>query len=634
MKAWTRGLAILAGLAALAPHGGRAGAPGLPPAIEDVATLEAFLDGAIGEHRARAGTPGVVVVVVKDGKVLVAKGYGHADLERRREVDPATTVWRVGSIAKVVTATAVWQQIEAGRLGLEDDVNRHLDGWRVEDAFGVPVTLGSLLTHTSGFDLALEAIAARPGEAPEPLGAWLRRTMPRRVRPPGEVFQYSNHGTALAAHLVERVTGMAFEDYVRERIFAPLGMRSASLSHRPEHEGVLALGYAWDYLAGHPVALPRYEFQFGPAAGLRATALDMVPFLRAHLEGGAVDGARILRPETLAEMHRVRFAHHPELPGLAAGLFAGPRGLGHAGGSLPHLSSLVLLPRAGVGIFFSSNALSGAGLFATLQDQLLQRYYPRPEAVPWGELPAPDGALARFEGRYRYVQLPAAGPARLAAALLPIFPEVTVAQVAPGVLAIRHGLRRVDLRVRQTGPLVFAREDGEGVVAFHEVDGEVRRLCLRAFLPLALERIAWWEGRSLALACLLAFGAGFAWLGLGRPVWWAWGRVRGAPPWPGGIAYTIQGAAGLAFLGLLATPLAAVFPLVAGLPALVVGRPALLAGLIVGGRVGAGLALLGPIVARRAVRDPDMASGSRAGLVAGAAGLLGFLPWARYWGLL
>src|SRR6266481_1569214 len=118
----------------------------------DAAEVESFLDGLLGGLMDNYHTPGAVAVVVKDGAVFFAKGYGVADVETRRPVDPNRTQFRVASVSKLFTATSVMQLVETGKLDLHADVNQYLQGFTLDPAFAKPVTLANLLTHTGGFD--------------------------------------------------------------------------------------------------------------------------------------------------------------------------------------------------------------------------------------------------------------------------------------------------------------------------------------------------------------------------------------------------------------------------------------------------------------------------------------------------
>ncbi len=146
-------------------------AEGQPPALADLDDLAAFLDGFIAEGLDTYRLPGVTVAVVADGATIFARGYGYADLEQGIAVDPETTLFDVGSVAKLFTFTAVMQLVEDGRLDLHADVNRYLTHFQVEGAYPEPVTAAHLLTHTAGFDERDIGAAARSPEEVLPVCA-------------------------------------------------------------------------------------------------------------------------------------------------------------------------------------------------------------------------------------------------------------------------------------------------------------------------------------------------------------------------------------------------------------------------------------------------------------------------------
>ena len=117
----------------------------------DPAELEAFLDELLAKDMEEYHIAGAAVSVVKDGKLFFAKGYGYADLEKGIPVDPEQTIFRIGSIGKMFTWTAVMQLVEQGKLDLDADVNTYLD-FRIPDTYPQPITLKHLMTHTSGFE--------------------------------------------------------------------------------------------------------------------------------------------------------------------------------------------------------------------------------------------------------------------------------------------------------------------------------------------------------------------------------------------------------------------------------------------------------------------------------------------------
>ena len=204
------------------PQGGHA-----LTAVDANAWLDGFMPIAIG----KANIPGAVVVVVKDGQLLTSRGYGFANVAKQARVDPATTMFRPGSISKLFTWTAVMQQVQAGKLNLDEDVNKYID-FRIPPRDGKPITLRNIMTHTSGFEEQVKNIIFKDEKKLVPLGEHLSNWVPKRVYAPGSTPAYSNYATALAGYIVQRVSGEEFGAYIDRHIFAPLGMQHATF-HQP-----------------------------------------------------------------------------------------------------------------------------------------------------------------------------------------------------------------------------------------------------------------------------------------------------------------------------------------------------------------------------------------------------------------
>ena len=186
--------------------------------------VEAFADEFFTRAMREHHIPGVSLVVVNDGVIQIAKGYGFANRETQTPIDPYETVMRIGSISKLFAATAVMQLVEQGTLDLHQDINQYLQGSQfiVDNSYSEPVTLAHLLTHTSGFGETWQS-STNQEDYPS-LGEYLAGNMPDRLAPPGAEWRYSGHGMALAAYVVEVVSGEPFDQYVQTHILQPLQM--------------------------------------------------------------------------------------------------------------------------------------------------------------------------------------------------------------------------------------------------------------------------------------------------------------------------------------------------------------------------------------------------------------------------
>ena len=367
-------------------------------------TLERFLDSLLVAKMDTLRIPGLVISVVQGEDVLLEKGYGFADLETKRPMSPDETVVRIGSIGKVFTATAVMQLVEQGELGLDDDVNQHLRGFQLDAAFPEPVRVKHLLTHTGGFDDDYIKQALSPTDV-VPLGRYLAARMPPRVMPAGEFYSYSNHGIALAGYLVEAVSGIPYDQYVREHILQPLEMHR---THYGPHADT-ATGYLYEDGTYNPQ--PYLYINDGPAGAWDATANDMGHFMISHLQLGRFNEARILKESSAHAMQQQQFTNDPRFPGIIGFAFIlrdrrGQRLVSHSGFLPGHYACMTLIPEEGLGLFFAFNKMSLTGLEGLklrrpLVNAFLERYFPTEERALPQAPPGFDQRADRYTGYYR-----------------------------------------------------------------------------------------------------------------------------------------------------------------------------------------------------------------------------------------
>ena len=536
------GLVLLAVLAA-APK-----AAALGP--EDEARLDGLFAGLMETHH----IPGAVLMVVEDGRVVMSKGYGVADLETRSPIDPQATLFRVASISKLFVATAVMQQVELGRLDLDADVNGYLESFQLEPTYDQPVTLRHLLTHTGGFDDRFLRTAEPLERTPTPLGEYLARDMPPRVMPPGKTISYSNHGYALAGYLVERVSGVPFAEYVRREILMPLGMDRSSFGIPTPLPATLARPYVWR--AGRHVELGYDRLLDFPAGDLVTCGADLARFLLAHLDGGRFGTARILPEARIEEMHQQQVTMAEGLAGWSLGFSVVDRpplpARAHGGSWRGFGSHAVIVPERNLGWFVSTNHDFHPAFFDALRRGLWEALVPGPRPEP--PLPSPDFAerAGDYVGSYVANRRVRSTVLKLGELLFEM--HLSLDETGALVLAAAGGGGE-PLRLVETGPDRFVAAQGWPRAAFaRDADGRVTQLFVESRV---LDRLpAWRSPRNQVLIALVA-----ALLFLSTLLGWGLGAVAralaGGEPSPVRLRSRVLGSVAsailLVFLALVAT---------------------------------------------------------------------------------
>jgi CubicO group peptidase (beta-lactamase class C family)/beta-lactamase regulating signal transducer with metallopeptidase domain len=363
------------------------------------AALDSLLRPVIIDHMADRYIAGSAVAVVHDGEVVYRAGFGRREVFSEDPVDVDRTIWRIGSITKVLTGLAVLQLVDEGRVDLDRDVNEYFERPIVPEDRPQPVLVRHLLTHTAGFDqVGLGRQVDRP-EAVRPLEDFLREYL-ARVRDPGVLSTYDTYGITLAGLLVEEVSGLPYEEYLRRRIFEPLEMHRSGIAVPPALAGDVAVGYSF---AGHWEA-ERWEYMnTDPASTVNASAPDMANLAIMLLNEGSFRGERVLHERSARAMLTTQFTNHPDQPGYSFTLWE-DRGYGvpafsHGGSMTGYATFLYLVPDHDLGIFVAYNQESGS-LADRVVGTVVDALFPgRPPPAP--RRPVADGIdPARFEGTY------------------------------------------------------------------------------------------------------------------------------------------------------------------------------------------------------------------------------------------
>jgi CubicO group peptidase (beta-lactamase class C family) len=479
-----------------------AAAPPIAAHALEKADLEAFFDGIVPLQLERSDVAGATVLVMKDGKDLLRKGYGFSDVAKKKPVDPETTMFRLASISKLFTWISVMQLAEQGKLDIDADVNKYLD-FQIAPAFGKPVTLRNLMTHTGGFEEEIRDILQTDPKQASPLRDFLVTNQPQRIFPPGEVPAYSNYGVGLGGYIVERVSGEPFEQYVAEHIFQPLGMKHSSFK-QPLAEDLLPFpsdGYR------NNTEKPAVGFEIfnpAPAGGVSSTASDMGRFAQALLNGGEWEGHRILKTETLAAMWTKQFSASDALPAMCMGFYQtwrnGLRFVGHGGDLIAFHSLFLLEPKEKLVIFISYNSAGSASKTRTeILTAFADRYYPYTGKPEFQKLSVGD--LKAIAGTYQSTRRSESNKLKIGSLLEQS--EATVDK--DGVLKV-DDFKDLRGHVRQWKPigkdLWQETEDQGRMLAIRDRSGKIARLAI-VFPGVQFERVPWYENSQTILPILI-----------------------------------------------------------------------------------------------------------------------------------
>ncbi len=425
--------------------------------------LETFLNELVPNQLETNHIPGASVAVVKDGQLLFAKGYGYADLENQIPVVADTTLFRIGSVAKLFTWTAVMQLVEQGKLNLDTDVNAYLETFQIPDTFPDAITLRHLLTHTAGFEDDLFGVLARNPEDLVPLSEFVSKHIPARVYPPGTVTAYSNYGVTLAGYIIEQTVGVPFEEYVNSKIFQPLGMTHTTFSQP------LPSNLATNSAKGYTFSKADFQesnfeyYQITPAGSASATVTDMSRFMLAFLQGGEVDRNRILETSTVNTMLTRQFGNDEHLSGFGFGFyempFAGYHVWGHKGETDFFRTLLVLLPEKNLGIYVAYNAAGGGVASHALVAAVLEHFFPKPVDIP---SVATSSNLRHLTGLYIPTRSPQTTLQKLTQLFMPLYQPISVKTLEPGVLELTLPSNpAAPSRWLEVEENVFQRDDGK-----------------------------------------------------------------------------------------------------------------------------------------------------------------------------
>lgn len=339
---------------------------------------------------------------------MVKEGFGYADKAAKTKVDPDQTVFRMASVSKTFNAVAAMQLVEQGKVDLKADFQTYTGKLDFDNPFGVPVTVADLLTHTTGFRIQdpLPEDINQDFTTKVSIEDYVVKHMPPVVRKPGTSYMYDNFASMLLGLVVEKASGMPYEEYMEKHVFGPLNMDSSGFLLEGKLKDNLATAYdatgkALDLYTLTPTVMPQ--------GGMLSTGDDIAKFMTAFLDGGAAGTNRILKADTVQSMEEYRSSIHPLLPNTTYGFEAAfqlpgagssPKIITKAGDLIGFSTYMVLIPEQNTGVFIAYNQQSA--LREQFYPAFIQNFFPQYAAPVKLDAykPMSAEALKAFTGYY------------------------------------------------------------------------------------------------------------------------------------------------------------------------------------------------------------------------------------------
>ena len=354
---------------------------------------------------AYAGQPGLSIAIVHDQEVVWTAGFGRASLERGQPATP-DTLYRIASITKLFTSTAILQLRDAGRLQLDDPIVMHLPWFSIGQPHAdAPVmTIRHLITHTAGLPREAGFPYWTDGDFPTIERVRERLPQQRASLPTETEWKYSNLGMTVAGEVVTAASGWPYADYVAQHVLEPLGMKRTFVTTPPADHPDLAAGYERRLPGGTRASAPHTDGRgITAAAGMTTCVTDLARFAMLQFRDGAAGGAQILKSSTLREMQRPHWVEPDWTAGWGLGFRIqrqnGKTYVGHGGALRGYRTQLQLCPAERIGVIVLTNADDGEPVkyadkaFAWVAPAIVKTTTPAPPAAPAG--------WERYAGRYR-----------------------------------------------------------------------------------------------------------------------------------------------------------------------------------------------------------------------------------------
>lgn len=435
--------------------------------------IKEFIDNYFKDKMEKYSVPGAGVVIVKNNREVLKKGYGYSNLEEKVKVNPDKTTFPACSVSKLFTAIAIMQLYEEGKIDLDRNINDYINPYKVINNYNENVTCRNLLTHSSGVDEASELNGnTRDANLIKSQEYYMESHTPIVVRKPNTVSRYSNEGYNLLGYIVEKVSGVSYEEYIKENILKPLNMNN-SLVRLKNNNTAIGYNYSDNNYSKVPLA---YQYTSG-SSGIISTVSDMENFIIANLNNGKFKNSSILNEETSALMKDKQFSNDENLPGMGFGFIRSNRNgqeiIKHEGGLPGYTTTLFLIPKESLGIYVATNSLNP--LPFNFEEEFLNYFYPQSENAFNTTIKNLNKDYSKYEGTYRsYDGISKSNIMKIYALFEP---DMKIKDNKDGTLTLHEvtsAKEEITTTLVEKEDGVFLREDGRGNFAFKlDKDGNV-----------------------------------------------------------------------------------------------------------------------------------------------------------------
>lgn len=424
--------------------------------------------------------PGASIIISEHGDIVFAKGYGYADIEQQIPIEPSSTVFEWGSITKTFVWVSVMQQVELGHIDLSQDIHTYLsDGFLKNIQYETPITMLHLMNHTAGFAEQLFDLRYQENDMEQSLEDVLSINQPEQVFEPGTVSAYSNWGAALAALIVERVSGQDFAEYVHEHILSPLSMSQTAV--RPQWNDCSAIiekkatGYSFSAYNETFQVEDWMRFRMYPAGSMNGTSLDLMKYANELAKMPDTSSILFQDAQTKNLMFSETYCSFGANAGLSHGFWQYPNNsgiLGHEGGTYGFKSQFWVEPENERAIVILTNVME-TGFCSKIMEALVQQSTIQPST-----LISPKEKLCDFEGDY----LPARSSWGNVAEIQGHMQTIQISAIADGQLLLKMPFMGKEQIYEQTDQYQFYCADAipeEQVIAFSIKDGDISTMSFR-----------------------------------------------------------------------------------------------------------------------------------------------------------